>query len=117
MTDLEKRIYELYDRVFNGSDAYAAAEYMDPGYKQHNPGVADSLQGFMDTFARDFAKGKKMSLKVAKIVAGEGMAAVYISRLLPDGSYNPYGDLVDLYRVGEDGKFIEHWDIFNRRGA
>lgn len=105
--EIRKQIDELYREVFNGGDAEAAAKYLAPGYRQHNPGVADGLDGFIQTFGAAFASGKKFNLKVLRVIEGEGFAAVLIGH-----GNNPDGALVDIYRVDEDGKFCEHWDIF-----
>ncbi|MDE6998364.1 MAG: nuclear transport factor 2 family protein [Oscillospiraceae bacterium] len=108
--DVKKQIEDLYHEVFNGGDAEAAAKYLAPGYRQHNPGVADGLDGFIRTFGAAFASGKQFNLAVLKVIEGEGYAAVLIGN-----ERNPDGALVDIYRLDENGKFCEHWDIFGGR--
>ena len=109
---MEEKIRALYEEVFLGSNAQAAERYLAPGYRQHNPGVADGRDGFIKTFADAFAAGKKMKLTIVKIVIGEGCAAVLLSR---GDNPSPYGDLVDLYRFDEAGMLYEHWDVFGGR--
>ena len=39
-------VLNFYRDVFNGWDISKVAEYVAPGYIQHNPTVEDGLEGF-----------------------------------------------------------------------
>lgn len=104
---VKERIEGLYREVFNGGDAQAAVKYLAPGYRQHNPGVEDGLDGFIRTFGAVFASGKSFNLDILRIIESEGLVAVLIGN-----ARNQNGALVDIYRVDENGKFCEHWDVF-----
>lgn len=110
--DIEKRIRGLYEEVFNGSNAEAAAKYLREDYRQHNPGVPQGRDGFIRQFGEAFRSGKKMNLKVLQVVVGEGLAGVLIAH---GGSPDENGALMDIYRFDENGMLIEHWDVFNDR--
>ena len=113
--NLSDRIHQFYREVFDGSNAQAAENYLAPEYVQHNPGVPTTRAGFISQFDAAFKSGKKFRLKILKIVEGEGYAMVLLGHIKPDGSVNPNGDLVDLYKVDGEGRLCEHWDIFSRR--
>lgn len=106
------KLSDFYREVFNDGNAQAAREYLAEGYRQHNPGVADGRDGFIQTFDRAFRGGKTMNLKIVKVVEGESYAAVLLGR---KGDPLENGSLVDLYRVDEDGLLCEHWDVFGGR--
>lgn len=110
--DIEKRIHDLYEEVFNGANAEAAVKYLREDYRQHNPGVPQGRDGFIKQFGEAFRNGKRMNLKVLQVVAGEGLAGVLIGR---GGDTDENGSLMDIYRFDENGMFTEHWDVFNDR--
>jgi len=83
--------------------------YAGPTYRQHNPLIADGLDGVKDFVA--------WLLKNHSDVRGE------IKRSFADGDYvvlhcqwhglsdNPHGEaVVDIFRL-ENGKVVEHWDV------
>ncbi len=110
--DIEQRIYDFYREVFNGQDLEAAKEYIDEGYKQHNPGVPQGRDGFVKQFGEAFRSGKKFNLKVLRVIHGEGMVGVLIAN---GANPDPNGALMDIYRIDENGRVTEHWDVFNDR--
>ena len=106
----KEMIHAFYAEVFNQSNAAAAANYLQPDYHQHNPGVTQGCQGFIDTFAEAFASGKKMNLRILDIIEEGDLAFVYLTPLTPDGQLRPGHTVMDVYRI-QDGKLAEHWDV------
>ncbi len=112
---IEEKIHAFYAEVMRGGDAQAAEKYLHPGYRQHNPGVADGRDGFIETFGRDFAKGKKFNVEIADLIFNETktLVAVVLRVKRPDGSFRADGAVVDFYRIDENGMLTEHWDVLN----
>ena len=95
--------------VLVGGDASAAANFVSPvSYTQHNPDIADGLQGLADAFAFLQATGQALVYDSIELVVGHGNF-VLLGSLGEFGAGNATA-FYDLFRM-EDGLIVEHWDV------
>jgi predicted SnoaL-like aldol condensation-catalyzing enzyme len=112
-------VLTLYELMINqGKSEAATAQFLAPGYIQHNPLIADGSAALGNYFAQVTRAHKLARVEVHKII-GVGdyvFAHVNFLNLLTDDPADTGVAGVDIYRFDADGKAIEHWDTLQLVG-
>ena len=113
--DHNKRIVrEFYDLAFNQhKPEEAAIKYLAVNYIQHNPGVADGRQGFIDAFTHPTQPDNSVTI-FKRFVAENDLVVVHSHGIDDPNNKNDRGvAVVDIFRVNGD-LITEHWDVGER---
>lgn len=108
-TEENKQIAENFVKdVLMGQHPEKLTEYFDGNnYIQHNPGIADGLDGLGAALANMAQAGIEMKYDTLHKVLGKGNFVLTVSEGYLGGVHTSY---YDLFRI-ENGKIAEHWDV------
>ena len=103
-------VLEFYDLVFNQHKVQeAVSKHIGKEFLQHNPDVADGSQAFLDTFTPFVEKFPKLHATIKRVAADGDL--VWLHLLIQTGEEDRGQAVVDIFRLDENGKIVEHWDV------
>jgi len=107
----KKNALAFYKMAYLGNPAAAIAKFVGNTYIQHNPDVADGLQGFIDYFERMEKDYPNKSIEFVRCIAEGDLVALHTHQTWPG---NDEYVTMDFFRFDTNGKICEHWDAIQQ---
>ncbi|MBO6572589.1 hypothetical protein GYB29_10350 [bacterium] len=101
----------FYRTAYEGNPTKAIKDYAGKEYIQHNPDVADGLQGFIDYFERMQKEYPDKSIEFVRCIAEGNLVALHTHQTWPG---NDQYVTMDFFRFDQNGKICEHWDAIQQ---
>ena len=101
----------FYRTAYEGNPQAAIEQYVGAQYIQHNPDVADGMQGFIDYFERMQREYPEKSIEFVRCIAEGDLVALHTHQTWPG---NDQYVTMDFFRFDENGKICEHWDAIQQ---
>ena len=101
----------FYKMAYEGAPQKAVDLYIGDEYIQHNPDVADGLQGFIDYFERMQLEYPDKSIEFVRCIAEGNLVSLHTHQTWPG---NDQYVTMDFFRFDENGKICEHWDAIQQ---
>ena len=101
-------VTQFIDTVLIGGDVGTVTDFISSdSYIQHNPNIADGLDGLGTALAASAEQGVEMIYTKTHLVVAEGNFVFNTSAGTFGGEPTAF---FDLFRV-DGGKIVEHWDV------
>lgn len=103
----KQNVVEFYNAALNQKDFTAASKYLGSHYTQHNPNVADGIEGFkaIVEYIRDHYPDSHSEIK--RVFVDGDYVVLHVHLVREPGTRGKA--IFDLFKL-ENGKIVEHWD-------
>lgn len=107
-------ISDFVRRIMNEHDFDSVREqYRDSAYRQHSRGIPDGIPGLLENLTDLTKRFPEFSYDVKRVMVDGDLVTFHshaTMRAKHRGDDRKGFDIIDIWRVSEDGDIVEHWD-------
>ena len=110
----------LYEMMINQKDAIAATEkYLTEDYIQHSPAIPDGGEALGERFDQIARQQDDFRVVVHRVIAYDNYVWMHVNflNIISDDPDDAGVAGVDIFRMGDDGTPLEHWDALQKVGS
>ncbi|WP_319451026.1 MULTISPECIES: ester cyclase [unclassified Mycobacterium] len=104
----KQAVLAFYEAAINDKDFEAASKLIGPRYVQHNPLIADGIDGLKGFIRELREKFPELHAEVKQVFADGDFVIGHVHGVRVPGQRG--SAIVDVFKL-EDGKIVEHWDV------
>ncbi len=104
----KQTVLAFYEAGINDKDFEAASKLIGDRYVQHNPRIADGIDGFRAFVEQLKTEFPQLRAEVKNVVAEGDFVMAHVHGVRVPGQRGTA--IVDIFRF-EDGRIVEHWDV------
>ncbi|WP_299254113.1 ester cyclase [uncultured Aquimarina sp.] len=107
----KKNAIAFYKKAYEGNPKEAVQKYLGNQYIQHNPDVADGIEGFISYFEKMQKEYPDKSIEFVRCIAEGDLVSLHTHQIWPG---NDEYVTMDFFRFDQQGKICEHWDAIQQ---
>lgn len=104
----KQTVREFYEAGIVRKDFAAASKLIGDRYVQHNPLIADGIEGFRSFLDELRTRFPHLRAEVKHLFAEGDFVIGHVHGVREPGQRG--SAIIDIFRL-EDGKIVEHWDV------
>jgi predicted SnoaL-like aldol condensation-catalyzing enzyme len=104
----KRTVQAFYEAGLNNKDFDAASDFLGDPYVQHNPLIADGLEGFKAFLTYLAETFPALRAEIKSIFAEGDFVIAHVHGIRVPGQRG--SAIVDIFKL-ENGKIVEHWDV------
>jgi predicted SnoaL-like aldol condensation-catalyzing enzyme len=104
----KQTVLAFYEVALNNKDFEAASQLVGPRYVQHNPLIADGIDGLRGFISYLRATFPQLRAQVKNIFAEGDFVVAHVHGVRVPGQRG--SAIVDIFKL-KDGRIVEHWDV------
>ncbi|MEV0405127.1 nuclear transport factor 2 family protein [Actinoallomurus sp. NPDC050550] len=105
----KRNVLAFYEVAINDKDFAAASRLIGDRYVQHNPSIADGAEGLERRIEFMKKAFPELRAEIKNIFAEGDFVIGHVHGVRVPGERGTA--IVDIFRLDENGRLIEHWDV------
>jgi len=101
-------VLAFYEAGIQRKDFAAASRFIGERYVQHNPLIADGVEGFAAFIGSLKERFPNLRAEIKRVFAEGDFVIAHVHGVREPGQRGTA--IVDIFKL-EDGKIVEHWDV------